>query len=98
MPSKAAFANFTVVDRKFVNSPNFLSNLLQILLEGPDDISCFKFNPTNPNIIAGGCINGQLVLWDISEYESKLSSSRGSHVNPSAKKKVRWLIYMVLFL
>ena len=73
----------------YTNLYNYIS--VQILLEGPDDISCFKFNPTNPNIVAGGCINGQLVLWDITEYESKLSSSRGANVNPSAKKKVRIL-------
>jgi hypothetical protein len=31
-----------------------------ILLEPPDDICSFKFNPSDPNIIAGGCINGQV--------------------------------------
>jgi len=48
----------------------------QILLEAPDDVMCFQFCPTNPNIIAAGCINGQLVLWDISEYEDKLSNAK----------------------
>ncbi|CAL8094691.1 unnamed protein product [Calicophoron daubneyi] len=37
----------------------------QLLLEAPEDIICFKFNPTDPNIVAGGCFNGQVVLWDI---------------------------------
>ena len=32
----------------------------QALLEAPDDIYSFKFNPSDPNIIAGGCINGQV--------------------------------------
>lgn len=32
-----------------------------ILLEAPDDIYSFKFNPSDPNIIAGGCINGQVL-------------------------------------
>ena len=32
----------------------------QALLEAPDDIFSFKFNPSDPNIIAGGCINGQV--------------------------------------
>ena len=36
--------------------------VLQALLEAPDDIFCFKFNPSDPNIIAGGCINGQVTL------------------------------------
>ena len=33
----------------------------QALLEAPDDIFSFKFNPSDPNIIAGGCINGQVI-------------------------------------
>jgi WD40 repeat protein len=32
----------------------------QLFLEAPEDILCFKFNPSNPNLIAGGCINGQV--------------------------------------
>lgn len=49
------------------------------LLEAPDDIFCFKFNPSDPNIIAGGCINGQIVLWDITNHGDRLRSHRQSH-------------------
>ncbi|XP_033096889.1 WD repeat-containing protein 63-like [Anneissia japonica] len=48
----------------------------QILLEAPDDIFCFKFNPTDSNVIAGGCINGQVVLWDISKHVDRLKNSQ----------------------
>ncbi|KAJ3194937.1 WD repeat-containing protein 63 [Entophlyctis luteolus] len=48
----------------------------QLILEGPEDIGCFQFNPSDPNFIAGGCINGQIVLWDISEHQDKLKSTR----------------------
>ncbi|XP_078417930.1 dynein axonemal intermediate chain 3 [Cetorhinus maximus] len=44
----------------------------QIMLEGPDDIYSFQFCPTDPNIVAGGCKNGQVVLWDISEFAHRL--------------------------
>ena len=37
----------------------------QALLEAPDDIFSFKFNPSDPNIIAGGCINGQVMSLNI---------------------------------
>ncbi|XP_051803637.1 dynein axonemal intermediate chain 3 isoform X2 [Acanthochromis polyacanthus] len=40
----------------------------QLLLECPCDISAFEFNPSNPNIIVGGCVTGQVVLWDISAH------------------------------
>ncbi|XP_066297797.1 dynein axonemal intermediate chain 3-like [Branchiostoma lanceolatum] len=48
----------------------------QLLLEAPDDIFSFQFNPSDPNIIAGGCINGQVVLWDISQYLDRLKNPR----------------------
>ena len=57
---------------------DFFFFMFQLLLEAPDDIYCFKFNPTDPNIIAGGCLNGQVVLWDISQHADKLKTSRSS--------------------
>uniref|UniRef100_A0A8B9GVX3 WD repeat domain 63 n=1 Tax=Astyanax mexicanus TaxID=7994 RepID=A0A8B9GVX3_ASTMX len=32
----------------------------QLMLECPDDVFCFEFCPSDPNIIAGGCMNGQV--------------------------------------
>ncbi|KAI9002305.1 WD40-repeat-containing domain protein [Gaertneriomyces semiglobifer] len=48
----------------------------QLILEAPEDVQCFQFNPLEPNIIAGGCVNGQIVIWDIAEYHDKLKVSR----------------------
>ncbi|KAJ3414206.1 WD repeat-containing protein 63 [Chytridiales sp. JEL 0842] len=53
----------------------------QLILEAPEDICSFQFNPADPNIIAGGCVNGQIVLWDISEYQDKLKSRKSSGKN-----------------
>ncbi|XP_010154035.1 PREDICTED: WD repeat-containing protein 63, partial [Eurypyga helias] len=47
----------------------------QLMLECPEDIDCFQFSPSDPNIIAGGCINGQVVLWDISQHEKNLQNT-----------------------
>ena len=58
----------------------------QLLLEAPEDISCFQFNPENPNIIAGGCINGQVVLWDISEYEKSLRIDKKANSDTKLRK------------
>ncbi|XP_023218215.1 WD repeat-containing protein 63-like [Centruroides sculpturatus] len=44
----------------------------KLLLEAPDDVLIFQFNPTNPNLVAGGCINGQLILWDLTSYQKEL--------------------------
>ncbi|NXI04904.1 WDR63 protein, partial [Pachycephala philippinensis] len=48
---------------------------LQLVLKAPEDIYCFQFSPSDPNIIAGGCADGQVVLWDISKHEEKLKSA-----------------------
>ncbi|XP_026529956.1 WD repeat-containing protein 63 [Notechis scutatus] len=48
----------------------------QLMLECPEDVYCFEFSPNDPNIIVGGCLNGQVVLWDISEYEERLKSAK----------------------
>ncbi|NXT71957.1 WDR63 protein, partial [Chaetops frenatus] len=53
----------------------FDPSCLQLVLKAPEDICCFQFNPSDPNIIAGGCVDGQVVLWDISKYENKLQST-----------------------
>jgi len=37
----------------------------QYVLEGPSDMFCFKFNPTDPDWVAAGCISGQVVLWNL---------------------------------
>jgi len=52
--------------------------VMQLLLEAPEDIMCFKFCPTNPDYIAGGCISGQVVLWDIAQYADRLRQSRSA--------------------
>ncbi|XP_072199551.1 dynein axonemal intermediate chain 3-like [Excalfactoria chinensis] len=48
----------------------------QLILECLDDVYCFQFSPSDPNIIAGGCFSGQVVLWNISQYEEKLQNAK----------------------
>ncbi|XP_073449718.1 dynein axonemal intermediate chain 3 [Aquarana catesbeiana] len=57
----------------------------QLMLECPDDIYCFRFCPSDPSIIAGGCINGQVVLWDISAYNERLTAKTGVTKSTSTK-------------
>ncbi|KAK7129485.1 hypothetical protein R3I94_017637 [Phoxinus phoxinus] len=55
----------------------------QLQLECPEDVLCFQFCPSDPNIIAGGCINGQVVLWDISAHVERLQDTRSGGDNIS---------------
>lgn len=68
----------------------------QLILEAPDDINCFKFNPIESSIIVGGCINGQLVLWDISKYSDFLKSTRGSDDTKEKKFQTPSLKYDIV--
>eukprot|EP01062_Namystynia_karyoxenos_P021941 TRINITY_DN18384_c0_g2_i1.p1 TRINITY_DN18384_c0_g2~~TRINITY_DN18384_c0_g2_i1.p1 ORF type:complete len:746 (+),score=236.20 TRINITY_DN18384_c0_g2_i1:109-2346(+) len=43
------------------------------VLESPQEINIVRFNPTNPDLIVGGAVNGQVVLWNISSVSGALS-------------------------
>ncbi len=43
-----------------------------LILQSPHEINVFKFCEKNPNLIAGGCISGQVVLWDVTEAKEAL--------------------------
>ncbi|KAM4549120.1 dynein axonemal intermediate chain 3 [Odontesthes bonariensis] len=60
-------------------------NKPKLLLECPDDIFAFEFCPSNPEIIVGGCINGQVVLWDISAHITYLQGPELSRNKTSVK-------------
>jgi len=52
----------------------------QLMLESPHDTYCFRFNPTHPNLIAAGCISGQVILWDCSDAMDQLQRKKGKTV------------------
>ncbi len=55
---------------------------------------CFQFNPENPNLIAGGCINGQIIIWDIAEHEKLLrvekKTTQNKNRKPSDVPIIKW--------
>lgn len=48
----------------------------QYALQTPVEISCIEFAPENPRVLIGGCINGQLISWDMSSNEHIISEGR----------------------
>jgi WD40 repeat protein len=52
----------------------------EYVLESPHEVFCFQYNPSNPDIVVGGCYNGQLIVWDTAGLEGgKLAGgARGS--------------------
>eukprot|EP01038_Epipyxis_sp_PR26KG_P004926 gene4926-6893_t len=57
-----------------------------LLMQSPHEIFTFRFNKTNPGIIVGGCITGQVVLWDINDsMASALSNAQSGNSSDSTK-------------
>ena len=43
-----------------------------MLLRVCDDVTKLEWHPNEPEILIGGCTNGQLQIWDIGEYLPQL--------------------------
>ncbi|EFC47301.1 hypothetical protein NAEGRDRAFT_57343 [Naegleria gruberi] len=41
------------------------------ILNAPNDVSAIQFNPAMPYILAGGMINGQILIWNIEKEEKE---------------------------
>lgn len=62
---------------------NFSDNhiiTLNYVLETPIEITTIEFHPENPNVIIGGCLNGQTIVWDLSSTDHRITSG---HKNKS---------------
>ena len=46
----------------------------QVLMQSEHEVFAFRFNRKDNNLIAGGCISGQVVLWDIAEAMETIAS------------------------
>jgi WD40 repeat protein len=55
---------------------NFKDNhiiTLNYILETPIEVTCMEFHPENPNLLFGGCLNGQIIVWDLSSTEHRIT-------------------------
>jgi uncharacterized membrane protein YgcG len=50
----------------------------EYVLESPHEVFCFQHNPSNPDIVVGGCYNGQLIVWDTAGLESGKQGGGGA--------------------
>jgi len=59
------------------------------MLDAPSDVFSFMVNPSDPNLVCGGCANGQIVLWDLGRVYYDLRSSiqdRRKKSDPKSKR------------
>ena len=56
---------------------NFSDNhiiTLAYVLETPIEVTSIEFHPENPNVLIGGCLNGQVIIWDLTSTEHKIQA------------------------
>mmetsp|Transcript_28963 Transcript_28963/g.35879 ORF Transcript_28963/g.35879 Transcript_28963/m.35879 type:complete len:108 (+) Transcript_28963:811-1134(+) len=56
----------------------------QYALQTPVEISAIEFAPENPKVLIGGCINGQLISWDLGSTEHVISEGRSKQSSEAA--------------
>lgn len=56
----------------------------QFVLESPQDVYAFRFNPTKPSIVAAGTFSGQVILWDLTEAEKVAEQKKHKMANLAA--------------
>ena len=66
------FYGILKVHLRNILSTNIGTILLQLLLRICDDVTKLEWHPNEPEILVGGCSNGQLQIWDINLYLPKL--------------------------
>lgn len=69
---------------------------LAYVLETPLEVTSLCFHPENPNVLFGGCLNGQIVMWDLSNTDYRLSSSakKGNDADEENDEKNNEIIKM----
>ncbi|XQJ28131.1 WD domain, G-beta repeat, putative [Leishmania guyanensis] len=55
------------------------------LLEAPEEVQVLHFHPTRPSLVAGGSLNGQIFLWDLSKADVVNFFSNASQHQQSQK-------------
>ena len=80
--------NLSFEDRTAITGKSFDSHVLimnfsdahiitlNYVLETPIEISCIEFHPENHNVILGGCISGQMVVWDLSNLDNRVAMGK----------------------
>lgn len=52
---------------------------LNYVLETPIEVTSIEFHPENRDVLMGGCITGQVIVWDLSAIETRLGTHGSGH-------------------
>jgi len=48
----------------------------EYVLQAPAEVATFQYNPANPDLVVGGCYNGQVVVWDMAGEHERVQRLR----------------------
>ena len=80
--------NMEFADRALISGKSFESYVLILnfsdafiitlnyVLETPIEITTIEWHPENPNVLFGGCLNGQIVVWDLSASDKRITAGK----------------------
>ena len=74
-----------------LSSPSFIvgwklgNQTPEFHLRSPEDCFVFRFNPSQPHLIVGGCRNGTVALWDTSKVDERGPGESKSLIEPILK-------------
>jgi hypothetical protein len=60
----------------------------QLLMQSHHEVFTFRFNKSQLGLVAGGCITGQVVLWDISAPLSAVAKKQANHSSRKISQKL----------
>jgi WD40 repeat protein len=46
------------------------------LLDTPIEVTTIEWHPDNSNVLVGGCLNGQIIIWDLSAKDYMINSGK----------------------
>lgn len=49
---------------------------LAYLLDTPIEVTTIEWHPDKPNVLVGGCLNGQIIIWDLSSKDHMINSGK----------------------
>lgn len=71
LSSKSYTSRILFWDFQFIHS---IDPVLE--LESQLEITCFEFNPKDPNVLVAGSLNGQIILWDLKSFNQKMNNKK----------------------
>lgn len=80
--------NFSFEDRSKISGKSFESHVLILnfgdshiitlhqVLETPIEVTTIEWHPENKDVLFGGCLNGQIIVWDMTCMECRIQTNK----------------------